>query len=296
MNGEVDLERVKKEFAKSPYYVVFLDHTEENKTVVVRVKDYSQQEFDEFTAARDAISDQTLQYMDLYNMVAIMYDNMVGAYKKRVEQVEAQRGISARDDLAELNAYFAALVANFGMYLGCVPDKISSKRQDILDVHNKATHDEYDNSFAYRLFCALRNYTLHHTPPITGIRGSSSMAKEPGKVDVEYEIFIEKSKLMQNRTLANKLAADFALPADNYPVIETANEAMHCLLRIHWKTIKALLNPISKEVALVESLAGLTAKHNKQPYIAEFMKNGLDAQLHFIPTQVLEYRSTALKY
>lgn len=166
MDAEVDFDRVKKEFAKSPYYVVFLDHTEKNKTIVVRVKDYSQQEFDEFARARDVISDQVLQYMDLYNMVAIMYDNMVGAYKKRVEQVEAQRGISARDDLAELNAYFAALVANFGMYLGCVPAKISSKRRDILDVHRKATNEEYDNSFPYRLLCALRNYTLHHTPPL----------------------------------------------------------------------------------------------------------------------------------
>lgn len=122
------------------------------------------------------------------------------------------------------------------------------------------------------------------------------MAKKPSEVDVEYEIFIEKNKLMQNRTVANKLAADFALPTDNYPVIETANEAMHCLLRIHWKTIKALFSPINKEVALVESLAALTAKHDKQPYIAEFMKNGLDAQLHLIPIQVLEFRATAMTH
>lgn len=67
-------------------------------------------------------------------------------------------------------------------------------------------------------------------------------------------------------------------------------------LRIHWKTIKALLRTIHEEVAFIESLAALTAKHKKQPYIAEFMKNGLDAQLHLIPTQVLEFRTTALKY
>ncbi|TAH35749.1 hypothetical protein EYC59_02190 [Candidatus Saccharibacteria bacterium] len=290
------MEKVRKDLAKLPYTVAFLDQTENNKTVIVRVRDYTQQEFDEFVKARDVISEQVLQYMDLYNMVAIMYDNLVAAYKKRVEQVEAQRGISARDDLAELNAYFAALVANFGMYLGCVPNKISSKRQDILDAHNQATHDEYDNSFAYRLFCVLRNYTLHHTPPITGIRGSSKMAKKPGEVDVEYEIFIEKNELMKNRTVANKLAADFALPIEKYPVIETAYEAMQSLRKIHWKTIKALLTPIHEEIALIESLAALTAKHKKQPYIAEFMKNGLDAQLHLIPTQILEFRSKAAEY
>lgn len=292
----MDISKVRAEFAKFPYTVAFLDQTQENKTVVVRVKDYSQQEFDEFVKARDVISEQVLQYMDLYNMVAIMYDNLVAAYKKRVEQVESQRGISARDDLAELNAYLAALVANFGMYLGCVPNKISSKRRDILDVHDQATRDEYDSSFAYRLFCVLRNYTLHHTPPITGIRGSSKMAKKPGEVDVEYEIFIEKNELMKNHIVANKLAADFALPTEKYPVIETAYEAMQSLLKIHWKTIKALLVPIHQEVALVESLAALTAKHKKQPYIAEFMRGGVDAQLHLIPTQVLEYRSTALTY
>lgn len=292
----MNLDAAKRELAKSPYYVVFLDQTQSNKTTIVRVKEYSQQEFDEFAKARDIISEQVLQYMDLYNMVAIMYDNLVGAYKKRVEQVELQRGISARDDLTEFNAYFAALIANFGMYLGCVPDKISSKRHDILDVHNKATNTEYDSSFAYRLFCVLRNYTLHDTPPITGIRGSNRMSKNPGEVDVDYEIFIEKAKLMQNRTVANKLAADFALPAVKYPVIETANEAMHCLQRIHWKTIKALLAPIKDEVALIESLAALTSKHDKQPYIAELLRNGMDAELHLIPTQVLEFRSTTLTY
>src|SRR6266403_3656128 len=173
----MNLEAAKKELGRSPYYVVFLDQDNSNQTLTVRVKDYSQQEFDEFTRARDAISEQVLQYMDLYNMVAIMYDNLAKAYKKRIEQVEAQRGISARDDLTEMNAYLAALVANFGMYLGCVPDKISSKQRDILDAHNKVTNFEYDKSFAYRLFCVLRNYTLHHTPPITGIRGSSKMSK-----------------------------------------------------------------------------------------------------------------------
>jgi hypothetical protein len=292
----MDMNKVRKELAKFPYTVAFLDQTENNKTTVVRVKDYSQQEFDGFVRVRDVISDQILQYMDLYNMVAIMYENLVVAYKKRVDQVESQRGISARDDLTELNAYLAALVANFGMYLGCVPDKISSKRKDILDAHNQATHDEYDSSFAYRLFCVLRNYTLHHTPPITGIRGSSSMAKKSGGVDIEYEIFIEKSELIKNRIVANKLADDFASPAGKYPVIETAYEAMQCLLRIHWKTIKALLVPIHEEVALIESLASLTAKHKKQPYIAEFMHGGVDAQLHLIPTQVLEFRTTASKY
>lgn len=296
----MDTDTAIRELAKLPYTVAFLDQADSNKPFIVRVKDYSQQEFDEFVKARDVIGEQILQYMDLYNMVAIMYDNLAEAYKKRVEQVEAQGRINARDDLTELNAYFAALVANFGMYLGCVPDKISSKRRDILDAHNKATNVEYDNSFAYRLFCVLRNYTLHHTPPITGIRGSSKVADRPGGVNVEYEVFIEKDKLMQNRIVANKLAADFALPTKNYPVIETANQAMHCLKRIHWKTIKALLTPIQDEVALIESLAALTAKHNKQPFIAEFLPNkagqGTDAQLHLVPVQILDYRSTASKY
>jgi hypothetical protein len=71
---------------------------------------------------------------------------------------------------------------------------------------------------------------------------------------------------------------------------------MQSLLKIHWKTIKALLAPISQEVVLIESLAALTAKHKKQPYIAEFMKNGLDAQPHLIPTQILEFRSKASEY
>ena len=281
-------------------YIAYLDQTKENKTTVVRVKEFSIHEFEQFVEARDKISVQVLQYMDLYKMVAIMYDNLAKAYKKLVKRVEQQQGIDAREDLAELNAYFAALVANFGMYLGCVPSAISSKQSTILDAHRSATHEEYDNYFAYRLLCALRNYTLHHEPPITVIRGSSRKSPQSDRADLEYEVFIEKRKLLQNRMVAKKLEADFALSIEKYPVIETANEAMHCLMRIHWKTMKALLSQVEDEVSLVQALASLTARQGRQPYIVEFKRNeegrGMDARLHLIPTQVLDYKAEALKY
>jgi hypothetical protein len=281
-------------------YVGYLSRTKESKTTIVRVKGYSAQEFEQFVKARDVISSQVLQYIDLYKMVAIMHNNLAKTHKKLVKRVEQQQGIDAREDLAELNAYFAALVANFGMYLGCVPNLISSKQQVILDVHRRATRKEYDNSFAYRLLYALRNYTLHHEPPVTGIRGSSRKSTVSGNADVEYEVFIKKSQLLRNSVVAKKLATDFALPTENYPVIETTVEAMRSLKTIHWKTVKALFGPIEKEVSLIESLASLTSKHDKQPYVVEFKRNedgnGMDAQLHLIPTQILDYKAEALKY
>jgi len=234
-------------------------------------------------------------------MCAIMYDKLTKAYAKRMKEVKRQRLPNARDDLTELNAYFAALIANMGMYLGCVPNKISSKRPDILTVHNEATHAAYDSSFAYRLFCMLRNYTLHDTPPITGIRGSSrSSKKTAGEREVSYEVLVEKDKLQQNDRVARKLAADFALPGDRYPVIELAAEAMDGLRQVHWKTMKALLAPIAKEITVIESLVALVGPDNQPPYIVSFLQNPmtgkLDAELNLVPTQILDIRATAAKY
>jgi hypothetical protein len=286
-----------KELERSPYYVSFLGQGDDKPTFV-RVKDYSQLEFDAFCRARDAISDSVLQFMDLYKMVAIVYDNLVKAHEKRIEEVKAQGNVHARDDLVEINAYFVSLIANFATYIGCVPREISSKRQAILDIHNEATHEEFDGSFAYRLFCSLRNYTLHDKPPIRGIKGSSRMSKTGDKVEVAYEVYIEKSKLIKNSTVANKLANDFASPPDNYPVIELATDAMLSLKNIHWKTMKALLASIEHEVALIETLVALRPKN--QLFIASFPYNiktkEIDAKLELIPADILEIKTIASKY
>jgi hypothetical protein len=286
-----------EELARSPHYVTYMKN-ENGRANFVRVKDYSQAEYDKFIRARDAINDTVLQFMDLYEMVAIMYDNLTNAYNKRIEAVKNEKGISARDDLVEINAYFASLIANFAMYLGCVPRKISSKRRTVLNLHNEATNLEYDNSFAYRLFYSLRNYTLHDTPPITGIKGSSRLSKKTNKVEVDYGVYIEKSKLLLNEIVAKKLAEDFKTSPDIYPVIELANEALVSLKNIHWKTIRILLTTVVDEVTLIEELAALTPSN--QPYITTFTYNqktkAIDAKLELVPTSIIGIKRTASKY
>ena len=197
-----------------------------------------------------------------------------------------------------VNAYFASLVANLAMYLGCVPTMISSKRQSILDIHVKATNEEYDNSFAYRLLYSLRNYTLHDKPPITGIRGGSRLSKTSNEVEVDYEVYIEKSKLMQNSIVAKKLASDFVAPPDNYPVMELATEAMLSLRNIHWKTVKSLLASIEDEVSLIEALLALSPENQlfvtAFPYIEKTKE--IDAKLELIPADIIEIKAIASKY
>lgn len=296
---DVDAEVIRKELT-SPYYVAFLDDSKSEQLTVVRVKDFSSEEFSEFVRARESIDTNVLQYMDLYLMVAIMYDNLANAYEKRLNTVKQQGNINAREDLAELNAYFSALIANIGMYLSCVPRKISSKRKSIHDVHIKATREEYDAHFPYRLFCALRNYALHNTPPITGIRGSSRLSDDPSNPKVDYEIYIEKSQLLKDKQIAKKLAGDFASSQEHYPVMEYAEEAMRCLKNIHWKTIKALVTSIDGDIEYIKSLVNLTSKHRKPPIIAALTYNakskGMDARIELIPTQIVEISSKSLEY
>jgi hypothetical protein len=286
-----------EELARSPYYVSYIGKGTTNANFV-RVSDYNQDQYESFIAARDKINETVIQFIDLYGMVAIVYDNLVDAYDKRVEEVKLQKGISARDDLTEINAYFASFIANFAMYLGCVPRKISSKRGDILELYKKATNDEYDCSFPYRLLCSLRNYTLHDTPPITGITGSSQLSKESNEIEVKYEVYIEKDKLLQNAVVAKKLANDFLQPPDNYPVIELATDAVISLKNIHWKTVKALLETVEDEVALIESIVALTPKN--QPYIVSFLQDEqtkeLNAHLELVPTNIIEISKIASKY
>ena len=103
---------------------------------------------------------------------------------------------------------------------------------------------------------------------------------------------------MQNSTVANKLAKDFASPPDNYPVIELATEAMLSLRNIHWKTIKALLASIQNEVSLIEALLALSPEN--QLFITAFPYNEetkeIDAKLELIPADIVEIKATALKY
>lgn len=286
------------ELRKSPYYVVFLDGSS-NRTTVVRVKDYSEEEFQAFKEARDAIDKNILKFNDLFLMVDQVYQNLLDAYDKKVEAVANEGNIVvARDDLVELNAYFTSFIANVGMYLACVPRAIGSARGEILEGHKKATNIEYDNNFAYRLIVNLRNYALHNTPPITGTRGSSYTTKN-GKRGSKYEIYIEKKEIVKDTFVAKKMADDFKSTEEHYPVIENVNSTVESLNNIHWKTIKILLGEVEQEIEQIRALKQLTK--DKQPFIAEFLPNsktnvGLDAQLHLIPTHILEMQDHAQNY
>ena len=224
----------------------------------------------------------------------------VDAYNKRIEAAaKSEKIVYARDDLIELNAHFTGFLANLGMYLACVPRKISSNRSAILDVHTKATNVEYDSNFSYRLLTNIRNYTLHNSPPITGIKGSNKRT-EDGSVKTNYDIYIEKSEIKEDEVIANKLATDFSNTEEHYPVIDNASRALESLSKIHWKTIKALVSEIGDSIGFINSIAQLTSWQNRQPYIAEFKagkKSGVtDAELHFVPTHVLDIKEHADKY
>ena len=281
----------------SSYHVGYIDN--DNGLVnFVAVKKYSLVEYRNFLEYRENIENTVLQYMDLYRMVAVVHDNLIEAHSKHVDEVRLGKGISARDDLVEINAHFAALIANFAMYLGCVPRKISSKNAKARGEHEKATHHEYDNSFAYKLFCVLRNYTLHNSPPITGISGGSKISKKNNKISVDYKIYIEKDKILSDKKVRNKLREEYDAFPDKYPVIKLAEDAIKSLKIIHWKTLKSLLISIQDEIALVESLVTLVP--DGHPYVAEVISNKLtqetDVRLELIPFDIIEIKKAASKY
>lgn len=276
---------------KSPYSIRYSSILKAGKSSYIKGADVSITEFQDFVRARDVIDSQILQYHQIYEMAAITYDNLANALKECIDNVRFRRGIDARGDLTKLNAYYTAYIANFGMYQSCARRMIGSDRKEILSLHEQATHEEYDTHLGYKLFCNLRNYALHNLPPLTGIRGSSSKKSEA----YTYEVFFEKDKLLEDSQFANKMRGDLEKHKGGLHLVDLANEAMHSLERIHWKTIKALLEPISNEVALVQRIADV-APNDQQPYIAELLRkvgNKEDLTLHLVPTQVLEIQRIA---
>ena len=282
---------------RSPYYVVFLD-IQNKKTTVVRVKDFSKSEFEKFITARAKVEEHILTYNDLYLMVALVYQNLMQAYEDRVEAVKNRKNAAARDDLIELNSYFVSFIAHLGMYLDVVPKKISSKRIEVLNTHKLATNLEYDDNFSYRLLVNLRNYALHNSPPITGIRGSNWRSKDD-KHNYEYEIYIEKKIIIKDKDVARKLKVDFQNDAEQFPVIESVTEVVKSLERIHWKTLKALFKELDEPIGVIKSIVNLTRKYNEQPYIAEYFddpETGIGAKLEFVPFHIFEIKKNNEKY
>lgn len=275
------------------YYLVYLDNSNAEQTTVVRVKDISNEEFKKFEKYRDCLNFELQRYLDRFSMIEIAYNNLVDAYNHRIKRLESKQGFDARDDLVEMNTYFISFISVMGTYLSCVPKMISSARQTVKEKHASATHDEYDSHFAYRLFYYLRNYTLHDTPPITGIKGSSRVADTPEGVDVEYGIYIEKKELMKNSLLNKKLRNDFNNDIDLYPVMEYAEKTIHSLENIHWKTIAALMPPLQNEMKYFDELKSLVSV-DKKPYIASIKKakdrEGYDTRLFILPLHLLDVR------
>lgn len=285
------------ELLRSPYYVVVLD-SKDNHTTVVRVKDYSDEEFNTFVSARSEIEKNILEYNDLYAMVAKVYENFMLAYENRVEAVKNNTNAAARDDLIELNSYFISFIAHLGMYLAVVPKKISSTKSNILEVHKTATNIEYDNNFSYRLLASLRNYALHNSPPITGIRGSNRMSTD-NEPNFEYEIYIEKEIIIQDKEVARKLRVDFESDIERFPVVESITEVVESLKRIHWKTIKSLINEIDEPIRIIKSIKELTKRYDKQPYIASYFDDtdtGIGAKLELVPTHILDIKKNSERY
>jgi hypothetical protein len=119
----------------------------------------------------------------------------------------------------------------------------------------QATSYEFDNEFAYRFMCQLRNYSEHRGAPITRIRQASNVTPS-GRVEHDFDVLFDSRKLLPDHDWHRYVRADLAGINGEFSAVVTVDALLQSCGRVHCKTLLAQETDIMAAATGIQALAG----------------------------------------
>lgn len=209
---------------------------------------------------------------------------------------------SVREELIRINSAFLSFLSISRLYVDHTASKIGSKNLNELKLHKVAASKEFDEHFAYRFFCQLRNYAQHRGLPLTGLNATGEIDLTTNKAKYTFELFFIKSELLEYKKIWSQLVyPDLLRSPERIPVLPLSEEYMECMRRIRQSSVRAFLPLIQKELAFIGEI--IKKGQGQVPlYMADLKLVGMqdnepivDAHFTEVPVALVELANQFLK-
>jgi len=132
------------------------------------------------------------------------------------------------------------------------------KGSEEVRVLKKAMSCEFDNEFAYRFMCQLRNYSEHRGTPIARIKQTSTLAAD-GRVEHDLDVLLDSRKLLPDHDWHRYVQADLVRINGEFSAVVTVDSLLHACGRVHCKVLLAQEGAITAATAAIHALTGRIA-------------------------------------
>lgn len=129
---------------------------------------------------------------------------------------------------------------------------------EVVRVLKQAMSHEFDNEFAYRFMCQLRNYSEHRGPPIARIRQASNLTPS-GRVEYDFDVLFDSRKLLPDHDWHRYVRADLAEINGEFSAVVTVDALLQACGRVHCKALLAQETEIMAAATGIQALAGRIA-------------------------------------
>lgn len=158
--------------------------------------------------------------------IQLNYENYFRSIESHQEFLKKKKSNEVGLDLdiayVDINRVFINFITSLKVFVEHYEARLKRKHGKNslqVDKFKKATHDYYDNLFAYRFFMRLRNYSIHKEFPIYHLGYVVDYDKKTSK-PIKYELKPEfdKNKLLEFDEIKKKLGLDLGLMNTKFPV------------------------------------------------------------------------------
>lgn len=279
--------------AVNDYFLVGITDPDGKGPVFTRVKNLSDEEVAKVKQNKALLKKWFKSDHETFSLVEYSYERLRSLALSIEEDTKTVPRPTVDNATLAINNELLNSLSMTTMYLDHTRKRLKGKENEDYERFEKATNNEFDTYFSYRLFSKLRNYSLHSGFPITGVDFSDGF-NEDGSSAYKFYLDFQRDELLNNSDKWGAIVRkDLEQQPERFPVMPLADEVLTSMRKIHTVVAKGMAKRLSNEVEFFEQMIAEVPTAAGQPTIAwikakEKNAGGPSMQIELIEMPLLE--------
>lgn len=262
---------------------------------IIAIRDLSDKEYQQYKKASDCLFDFS-KGQQLYTIVLLNHDDFLGTLKKYsqryAENPRAINWIVIERMVLDINRRLLNFLSSIRTFLDHTQTELAKrygKESDRFKRFKEACSKSYEDSFSYRFFAKLRNYSQHCGMPL-GQMTLKSEESPPysGNIYHSLEAKFSRDELLKFDSWGTRIQKEIIQLQSEFDIVQHVVETMKCIQRIDLVLIEEDLPELFKSGEFVEQLISSVRGKEGSPCILRFLEinRGADAEIEKMKIEI----------
>jgi hypothetical protein len=266
---------------------------------ITSIRKLSNEEFQEYKRASDCLSNFS-NTQQLYTITLLNYNEYFTTLKEYEQQYSSSQSLNS----LILERMFLNINRRLLNYLSSIRSFLDHTETRLKEKYGKefarvkhfleACSKEYENSFSYKFFYTLRNFTQHFGMPVGSLRLTST--EDPpysGKVSHHLEVTFDRDELLKYNGWKRMLKEEIQRLPQEFDISSHVFNMMKCLERINGVLVKDELLDIVKSAEYIDKLMASIKEKQVYPIVLQISQGNKPSEktlTYFnIPFHIVQY-------